>query len=141
MPWWWAWIVLGLVLLGLELTLGTFYLLFLGLAAIVVGLLAVFGADGPAWLEWLLFILLSGGLMLLFRRPLLGRFTVKSDSRDIDKLVGQTAVVTESMAPGGIGKVEMRGSSWSAQNAGTETLALGQRCVVERVQGLMLWVR
>jgi hypothetical protein len=141
MPWWWAWIVLGLVLLGLELTLGTFYLLFLGLAAIVVGLLIVFGADGPAWLEWLLFILLSGGLMLLFRRPLLGKFTMKSDPRDIDKLVGQTAVVTEGMAPGGIGKVEMRGSSWTAQNAGTEILGLGQRCVVERVQGLMLWVR
>ena len=140
MPWWWAWIILGLVLLGLELTLGTFYLLFLGLAAIVVGLLAVFGAGGPAWLEWLLFILLSGGLMLLFRRPLKGRFTVKSDPRDIDSLVGQTAVVTEGMSPGGIGKVEMRGSSWSAQNTGPGVLAPGQRCTVERVQGLMLWV-
>jgi inner membrane protein len=139
MPWW-AWILSGLVLLGLELLLGSFYLLFLGLAAIVVGLLAMFGASGPLWLEWLLFIAFSAGLVLLLRKPLLGKFNIQSDSRDIDTLVGVAAVAIENIPPRGIGKVEMRGTMWTAHNAGTVALIPGQRCLVQRVEGLSLWV-
>lgn len=139
MPWW-AWILSGLVLLGLELALGSFYLLFLGIAAIIVGLLAMFGASGPLWLEWLLFIAFSSGLVLLLRKPLLGKFNIQSDSRDVDTLVGAVAVAVDGISPGGIGKVEMRGSVWTAHNAGTTALAPGQRCRVQRVEGLSLWV-
>jgi membrane protein implicated in regulation of membrane protease activity len=140
MPWW-LWILLGLVLLGLELMVGTFYLVFLGVAAIVVGLVAAFGLDGPLWLELLLFVLLAGGLVLLARRPLLGRFRIHSDTRDADSLVGEAAVASTPIAPGDLGKVEMRGSFWNARNLGPEPLAIGQRCRVEEVQGLVLSVR
>jgi len=37
---WWHWIVFGTVLLILELTTGTFFMLALGVAAIIVGLLS-----------------------------------------------------------------------------------------------------
>ena len=40
-----------------------------------------------------------------------------------------------------LGKAELRGTSWSARNRGAAALARGQRCVVEKVDGLMLWVR
>lgn len=140
MPWW-MWILLGLVLLGLELMVGTFYLLFLGLAAIVVGLIAAFGFDGPLWLELLLFVGLAGGLLLLIRRPLLGRFRIQSDTRDVDSLIGEIAVASTPIAPGDLGKVEMRGSSWNARNLGPDSIAAGQRCRVEGVQGLVLSVR
>jgi len=138
---WWAWILAGLVLLGLELALGTFYLVFLGIAAIIVGLLAMFGASGPLWLEWMLFIAFSAGLVLLLRKPLLGRLKIRSDPRDIDTLVGVAAVAIDTIPPGGIGKVEMRGTVWTAHNASREPLARGERCRVEWVQGLSLWVR
>ena len=140
MPWW-AWILSGLVLLGLELALGSFYLVFLGIAAIIVGLLAMFGASGPLWLEWLLFIGFSGALVLLLRKPLLGKFVIRNDTRDIDTLVGLAAVAVESIPPGGIGRVEMRGTVWTAHNEGAVAVAPGQRCLVQRVQGLSLWVR
>lgn len=140
MPWW-AWILAGLALLGLELLSGTFFLLFLGAAALLIGLFAVFGGSGPLWMEWLLFFILSAALVFLLRRPLLGRFRIESDPRDIDALVGGTAVASESIPPGEIGKVEMRGTSWSARNAGQIPLAAGQRCVVTGVQGLSLAVR
>lgn len=140
MPWW-AWILSGLVLLGLELVLGSFYLLFLGVAAIIVGLIAMFGANAPLWLEWLLFIAFSAGLVLLLRKPLIGKFNIRSDTRDIDTLVGLAAVAAESIPSGGIGKVEMRGTVWTAHNEGATALAPGQRCRVERVEGLSLWVR
>jgi inner membrane protein len=140
MPWW-AWILSGLGLLGLELLLGSFYLLFLGLAAIIVGLMAMFGASGPLWLEWLLFIGFSTALVLLLRKPLLGKFNLRSDPRDIDTLVGVAAVAVDTIPPGGIGKVDMRGTVWTAHNEGATALAPGQRCRVVRIEGLSLWVR
>lgn len=140
MPWW-AWILSGLVLLGLELVLGSFYLVFLGIAAIAVGLIAMFGASGPLWLEWLLFIIFSAGLVFLVRKPLLGKFNIRSDPGVVDTLVGEAAVAVGSIPPGGIGKVEMRGTVWTAHNESAAALAPGQRCRVERVQGLSLWVR
>jgi inner membrane protein len=45
---WWIWIVLGLVLLlGEMLTPGGFYILFFGIGAIIVGILAGFNVAGP----------------------------------------------------------------------------------------------
>ena len=54
---WWGWIVAGVVLLGLELLVidAQFFLVFIGLAAIVVGIAALAGMGGPEWVQWLLF--------------------------------------------------------------------------------------
>lgn len=140
MPWW-AWILAGVVLLLLELTVGTFYLFFLGMAAIVVGLFAMFGLGGPIWLEWLLFMILSTGLVLLMRRPLVSKFKLPGESGDIDNLVGELAVASQAIPPGELGKVQMRGTGWNAKNVGDLPLAAGQRCRVEAVHGLVLSVR
>lgn len=140
MPWW-AWILAGVILLVLELTVGTFYLFFLGMAAIVVGLLVLFGLGGPLWLEALLFVILSTVLVLLLRRPMVGKFKLQGGSRDIDNIAGEMAVAAEPIPPGGLGKIHMRGTSWNAKNVGEEPLAVGQHCRVEAVHGLVLSVR
>jgi membrane protein implicated in regulation of membrane protease activity len=41
----------------------------------------------------------------------------------------------------GIGKVELRGAPWNAHNDGPRPIASGERCRVERVKGITLWVR
>lgn len=143
MPWW-VWIIFGLALLGAELMVGTFYLFFLGLAALVVGLIVVFGlvpGDGLLWLESLLFLVFSTILVLALRRPMMGKFKLHDDKRDLDSITGEAIVVGELIAPGAIGRVEMRGTQWSAKNVGSVPLAVGQRCRIERTEGLTLWVR
>jgi membrane protein implicated in regulation of membrane protease activity len=55
-------------------------------------------------------------------------------------MVGESCVVVQAAGPDGYGKVEMRGTSWTARSAGG-TFAVGQRCRVERVDGLTLWIR
>ena len=53
---WWYWMLVGLVLLGAEMvTPGGFYILFFGLAALVVGTAAGVGHVQTEWLQWLLF--------------------------------------------------------------------------------------
>jgi membrane protein implicated in regulation of membrane protease activity len=138
---WWAWIVLGLVLLALELASpGDFYFLFFGLSAALVGLFALLGLGEPYWVQWLFFSVLSLGAVFLLRKPLIER-TRGGPAQDMDSLVGNLAHALAEIAPGAEGKVELRGAGWEARNTGPEPLARGQECVVEKVEGLVLSVR
>ncbi len=138
---WWLWVLVGFGLLVVEtVTPGGFFFVFFGIAALVVGVLAALGWSGPDWLEWLLFTVFSVAGIAFFRRPLMRRFSL-DQSKSVDNLVGESAIVLEDVVPGGMGKAEMRGSSWSARTTGATTLSRGQRCRVERIEGLSLWLR
>ncbi len=139
---WWVWMVLGLMLLGAEvLTPGGFYMLFFGLAALVVGAMTGLRLIDIEWLQWLLFSGLSAGSLLVFRGPL--RRLMKAEDAAapaVDTMVGEAAFPLETIGPHAIGKAECRGTIWTARNAGPTVLAVRQRCRVDKVDGLTLWV-
>ena len=138
---WWYWIVGGLALTAVELaTPGGFFVIFFAIAAIVVGLLDVAGLVQVAWLQWLLFSIVAIAGLGLFRKPLLDRMGM-GGSTQMDTLVGEVAIATSNIQPGEHGRAELRGAGWSARNVDTATLAIGQRCRVVAVQGLMLDLR
>ena len=138
---WWIWMLLGLLLLLAELvTPGGFYFIFFGIGAVIVGVLAGLGAGGPLWLQFLSFSILSLVSLWLFRGKLL-KLTERAPDRNVDSLIGETAVASDEITVNGIGKVEMRGASWNARNVGDKPLKHGERAKVERVEGLMLFVR
>jgi inner membrane protein len=139
---WWIWILLGLALLALEAaTPGGFFALFFGLSAVLVGALSALRLAGPPWLQWVLFSVIAVVALVALRKPLRARFNVDGTRRSVDKLTAEAAVALTDLPPGEVGKAELRGSTWSARNAGTETIPKGRRCRVERVEGLTLWVR
>ena len=114
---------------------------FFGVGALVVGVLVGLDAAGPAWVQWLLFSGLSIGSLLLFRGRLLARFQAGAPGAPIDTLEGELAIPMDDLAPGAVGKAELRGTTWTAQNADDRPLARGQRCRVARVEGLTLLIR
>jgi membrane protein implicated in regulation of membrane protease activity len=134
------WVLLGFALmLGEVVTPGAFFFLFFGVGGLVVGLLAWAGIAGPPWVQWFLFTLVSLACLVPLRARLLRR--VQGEPRPpVDSLVGQIAVGLEDLAPGQVGKAELRGTAWSARNAGTSVIARGARTRVVRVDGLMLWL-
>jgi membrane protein implicated in regulation of membrane protease activity len=141
MPWW-AWVVLGLGLIALELlTPVGFYLMFFGVGALLLGALASLHLPLPLWAEWVLFSGCSIVVMLLFRRPLLARVHLQEKRPNLDGIVGETALALEDIAVGATGRVELRGTTWNARNFGAYAVTRGQRCTVERFEGLLLWVR
>jgi inner membrane protein len=138
---WWIWLLIGLLLALAELvTPGGFYILFFGIGALLVGLLGLVGMSGPAWLQVLLFSVISVAALWLFREKLL-QVTHSKTSAPVDSYVGETARASENIAVNEMGKAELRGASWNARNVGTTPLASGARCVVEHVDGLTLHVR
>jgi membrane protein implicated in regulation of membrane protease activity len=64
-----------------------------------------------------------------------------SVTKVVDTMIGEQAVMMEDVAPAGLGKAEMRGSTWNARNIGETLLSRGQRATVERVEGLVLHIR
>jgi membrane protein implicated in regulation of membrane protease activity len=138
---WWHWLVLGLLLIALELAaFGGFYIIFFGIAAVIISLMAALGADTPVWAELALFSVISVGSLLLFRSPLMRWMNIAGVGVDVDSLVGETGVVQQDIPAHGIGRVELRGSSWSARNNSATLLAAGRRVTVVRVERLMLIV-
>jgi inner membrane protein len=134
---WWLWLVLGLTLAALELvSSGGFYLLFFGLSALLIGTLQLVGFSGPIWLEWLLFTGLSVGLLVVFRSPLMRM--MRPTGAPVDSLVGEIARPVDDIAPGQVGRAELRGAGWNARNLHDAPLTKGQRCRVQRIEGLML---
>lgn len=138
---WWMWFLFGILLLLLEFAaVGTFYLFFFGLGAVAVGLIAA-GINMSFTVEMLLFLVLSLTSLALLRKRLRVKLDSKLPDDNVDRMEGQTAVAMENIAVGAVGKAELRGTAWNARNAGDTDIAESQRCRVERVDGLTLWVR
>ena len=139
---WWTWILLALALLGLEmLTPGGFFLFFFGLSALVVGGAVALGLGGPSWFPWLLFSVLSITSVLLLRTRVLAWFQSREgQSVGLENFVGASATLLADLAPGAVGKAELRGTAWNVRSEEARPLPRGQRCRVQRVAGLTLWV-
>ncbi|MBW2414669.1 MAG: NfeD family protein [Deltaproteobacteria bacterium] len=137
MPWW-SWLILGFALLAGEmLAPGGFYLLFVGLGALIVGLLTLANLAGPEWTQWLLFTAFTVLSLTLLRSRLVRSFLPASQGAAI---VGETVELTTEIPADGVGQARFRGSVWKVRNAGPRALEAGARCRVDEVKGITLTV-
>lgn len=139
---WWAWCILGVALFGVELLAvdAQFYLVFAGLAALVVGLLGLAGLELPVAAQWLAFAVLAVAAMFTLRRQIYTRFMSKplgQVSGDVD----QHIVVAQELPPGKSCRVEYRGTGWTAVNVGERSIPSGGTARIDSVDGLTLRVR
>ena len=139
---WLAWIVLGAVLLAIEFTLvdAQFYLLFVGAAAFIVGVLGLAGIDLPVWAQWIAFAVVSILALVIFRRKIYDLTRVHGE-RITTKPDGEEVTVPIDLPPGDTCRVEFRGSTWSAQNKGDHLIPAESRARIVDVDGLTLHIR
>ena len=139
---WWHWLVVGLILVALEMAAsGGFYVIFFGIAALAIAGLHLVDLAGPVWLQLLLFSVLSVASLLLFRSPLMRMMKLDQGAADVDTLVGEAGVAIDEIRAGDIGRIELRGTGWTARNVGDAALERGRRCIVVRKEGLTLFVK
>ncbi len=138
---WWAWITVGAILLGSELTFvnAQFYLVFIGGSAFVVGLLDLVGTPLTDWMQWALFAALAAVLLVGFRRRVYARLSRNLPAMNVGP-EGELVVLPQALPPGESCRLEHRGSSWSAMNGGNTTIAAGMQARIVRVDGLTLVV-
>ncbi|HEY0123389.1 MAG TPA: NfeD family protein [Rhizobium sp.] len=114
----WSWWVLGLALLAAELVLPGFFLIWIGLAAIIVGALSLLFWDSAFWIwqvQWLIF---AASAVIV---TLLGRHYVYNTSQATDEpflnqrgasLVGRTATLAEPITEGR-GRIRLEDTYWT----------------------------
>ena len=137
----WAWLVLGLVLLALELVVPGVLLVWIGLAALTVGGIGLLGLPASflglpigGW-DWQAQAITFTGLALLF--AVMGRhLTARGDESGADmlarpgqRLVGGTGLLIDAIE-GGTGRVRMGDTLWRVTGpdmpAGTRVVVLGE---------------
>ena len=137
---WWVWVLIAFLLLTIEFFSTTMHIGFFAVGAFLVAILVGLGVAMPLWGQLLTFAITSV-VALIFVRPIIVRRLGLTRTVVVDTMIGEEAIATVEIAAGATGKAELRGSSWNARNVGETTLAAGQRCTVERVDGLLLHVK
>ncbi|RNI31130.1 NfeD family protein [Rufibacter latericius] len=134
---WWFWLIAGILLLVAEMLTGTFYLLWLGIAALVAAVLAYFFPENL----WLPPVGASSSalLLLLLTKPLTARARLARGYHDPShQLVNLHGEVVEKIAPGRLGIVRVGNEVWSAK--AQEELDMGQRVLVVSQSSTVLQV-
>jgi membrane protein implicated in regulation of membrane protease activity len=140
---WWGWIVGGAIFLGAELLFvsAQFYLVFIGGAAIIVGLGTMLLDGFAPWAQWAAFAVLALVSMVTFRSRLYHRLHGQpAVSMEIGP-VGSVMTLPVPLAPGESCRAEHRGTYWTVCNESDKPIASGANARIARVQGLTLLVR
>jgi inner membrane protein len=135
----WSWVILGLVLMGLELVAPGAFLLWFGLAAVLTGLID--WAFGLSWqMAALVFAVLSVGAVLIGRAVTRDRDAADGGRPALNRrgqsLVGHVFTL-DSPIVGGSGRIRVDDSSWRI--VGPDAPA-GAAVRVVRVEGATLVV-
>lgn len=138
---WWGWVIVGAILLGAELSFvsAQFYLVFVGSAAILVGLATLLVPMAP-WLQWALFAVLAIVSMVTFRNRVYRRFHGAMPR----VATGPAGGVITLKAPLGAGEscqAEYGGAFWTVRNDSDTPIPSGGRARIARVQDLTLLIK
>ena len=128
-----VWWILAAVLVGVELTSGTFYLLVYGVAAAAAGLAAWLGAG-------LILQLLTAGIIAALGTLALRhwkRSTTHPESSVQDMDIGQVVQVESWQA--GRGQVKYRGALWDAEAASADVDS-ARPLVIRAIKGNTLFL-
>lgn len=138
----WSWMVLGMLLLAVEILAPGFFLLWIGLAALIVGAISLMFWDAAFWswhVQVVVFLTLALAAAYAGRRIMAGR-EAESDqpllNRRSEQLVGRTATLTEPIREG-YGRIQLGDTLWRVSGP---DLPVGARVKVVSVSDLELVV-
>ncbi len=138
MPWW-GWMIFGALLLGSELLVvdAGFYLVFIGIAAIITGLVELSGVGLEPWVQWMLFSVVALIMMVLFRKKLYA-WLRGSGVGYVTGPAGEIVTIEQTLAPGEKGRLSFRGTEWTVANGSDQVFDPGQHVQISSVEGLTL---
>lgn len=92
------------------------------------------------WVQLLVFLVLSAGLLAIGRRLVKKRLAAKGNSAlNADSLIGQTGVVQETVNNiAETGSVKTRGLIWTARSLDDAEIPAGTVVVIHEIQGVKL---
>jgi len=141
---WWLWVVGGIVLVLLELAIPSFFVLWFGLGAILVGLLLLVLPGFPLAGQILLWAVMSAAMTVLWFRVLSRYFREKTRIGTAEgDLIGEVGLLVADTAPFQRGKVRFQRPILGAEEwpcTSDAEIAIGTRVKLVSVEGNFLKV-
>ncbi|MBD3256864.1 hypothetical protein GF377_00430 [candidate division GN15 bacterium] len=137
----WIWMAIAVVFLIVELATPTMIFICFTAGAMGAGLFTLYDPAGYYW-QLAIFVIVSVGLIPLTRKFAKKITSADSQMANVDRLIGQVAMVTERIDPDLGGKVRFEGEIWRAGAAqaieAMEKVRIngvsGTRVMVERLE-------
>ncbi|MGM9584202.1 MAG: NfeD family protein [Faecousia sp.] len=134
-----VWLILMVLFLLVEAGTVSMVSLWFAAGALVALLVALPG--GPVWLQVLLFLAVSGGLLLALR-PLVRKVLLpKVTATNVDSVVGATGLVTAAIDNvSAAGQVKLGAMVWTARSTSGAPIPEGTLVKVDRIEGVKAFV-
>ena len=135
----WHWLIAGVILIALEMAVPGVVFMWIGIAAIITGIVAWVSPDLA--MEWLLIIFaVLSVLSVVLGRTYLKRNPLQSDhpklNRRGEQYVGRHFTLSEPIV-GGFGKIKVDDSTWKVSG---DDMPVGAKVEVVAVNGVVLKV-
>jgi len=140
----WTWGILGLILLAIEMATGTFYILWFGIAALIVALMtAVFPAT-PVALQFFLFALISLASLAIWKLNYKKTSTDSRIGQSQGEEIGRVGTITKKVSPQHTGEIEfaqgvMGSRRWTI--VADEEIEPGAEALIIAIEGNSLRVK
>ena len=133
---WYVWLAVIIILIIIEcMTVGLTTIWFV--ASGIIALFVSFFTDSYL-IQFAIFVIL-GVLLLVTTRPILvKKIKPKTESTNLDRIIGMEAIVTEEITKHKNGEVKVDGKRWTA--SANETLKEGDIVTVLEINGVILKV-
>ncbi|MEJ2488589.1 MAG: NfeD family protein [Sulfurovaceae bacterium] len=138
---WWHWVILGIILLVIELNIGTFFILGLAFASTIVGLLALW-LDIPFSLQILIWLIISVIFIAIWYK----KFRIKqiTDSGQSNYRLDTLGTITKDITANARGEVTfdipvLGNTKWHA--TAKEDIKKGSRVIIVQVNGQLIEVK
>lgn len=134
----WVWGALGLVLLGVEMVTGTFYVLWFGVAALCVTVAMWIFPNTPNATQYAMFAALSLGSLAIWRLNYKKTSTDSRIGQSKGEEIGRVGTIFETCSATQSGKIRftqgvMGSREWSAIS--NETIEIGSNAKIVAVEG------
>jgi membrane protein implicated in regulation of membrane protease activity len=136
----WHWLILALLFAGIEMLSPGFFFIWLGGAALLLGLITLVASSMGWEVQMILFAVFAAASVLgwyKFGRKLPGETDDATLNRRGESLVGRSGTLIEAIV-NGRGRVKLGDSAWSAE--AEEDAPAGAKVLVTGVRGAILTV-
>ena len=138
---WWVCVLAGVVLIGVEIVVPSFAVIWIGLAAFVTAIPVALRA--PVWVDLTVFggallILVTFGRRLAITRLFKGARATRTNAQAV---IGELGIVIEKIDPVSCtGTVRVGGEVWTAVSANGQAIPVEAQVVVRNLKGVRLVV-
>lgn len=142
---WWYWILAGFCLIGLELVIPSFTIIWFGLGALLVGIMVAILPSLPDWLQVLCWAFASIAFTVMWFKYLKPKGDRTHSGLSKEAIVGESGIIIRGTSDSfGKGTIRFRISILGADEwtcFADDVLKVGDEVIVEDIKGQILKVR